>query len=90
MKFDLAGKTAIVTGGANGIGKACCLMLADYGANVVVADLKEEAAQGVAAEIGKNGGEALAVSCNVTQGRRPGWVGGQNARRVWRRSYFGQ
>ena len=42
-------------------------MLADYGANVVVADLKEDAARGVAAEISKNGGKAVAAPCNVTQ-----------------------
>ena len=34
--FDLKGKTAIVTGGAGGIGKACCEILAAYGAKVVV------------------------------------------------------
>ena len=67
QEFDLTGKTAVVTGGASGIGKACCLLLAAYGANVVVADLKEDAAQGVATEIGKNGGRALALACNVTQ-----------------------
>ena len=66
-EFDLTDKTAIITGGANGIGKACCVMLADYGANVVVADLKEDAAQKVAAEISRADGKALAVSCDVTK-----------------------
>ena len=65
--FDLEDKTAIVTGGANGIGKACSMMLAEYGANVVVADLKKGAAQSVAAEISRSDGKALAVSCNVTK-----------------------
>ena len=65
--FDLKDKTAIVTGGANGIGKACSMMLAEYGANVVVADLKEDAAQSVAAEISRSDGKALAVPCNVTK-----------------------
>lgn len=63
--FDLRNKTAIVSGGGNGIGKACCQMLADYGANVVVADLKTEDAQNVANEIIARGGQALGVSCNV-------------------------
>ncbi len=36
--FNLKGRTAIVTGGANGIGKASCEILAAYGANVVVSD----------------------------------------------------
>lgn len=40
--FDLQGKTAIVTGGANGIGKASCRILAAYGANVVVSDYNLE------------------------------------------------
>ena len=38
--FDLSGKTAIVTGGANGIGKASALRLAQADANIVIADLK--------------------------------------------------
>ena len=66
-EFDLTGKTAIITGGANGIGKACSMMLAEYGANVVVADLKQDAAQNVAAEISRADGKALAVPCNVTK-----------------------
>lgn len=65
--FDLQGKTAIVSGGGNGIGKACCLMLAKFGANVVVADLKTEDAQAVVDEIAGEGGKALAVSCNVLE-----------------------
>lgn len=65
--FDLQNKTAIVSGGGNGIGKACCLMLAKFGANVVVADLKTEDAQAVVDEIICRGGHALAVSCNVLE-----------------------
>ena len=65
--FNLEGKTAIVTGGGNGIGKGCCLMLSDSGANVVVADLKLEDAQKVADEINQKGGRAIAISCNVTK-----------------------
>lgn len=62
--FDLSGKTAIVSGG-NGIGKACCIRLAEYGANIVVADFKEDDAQKVVDEIEKKGGKGLSVSCNV-------------------------
>lgn len=48
----LKGKVAIVTGGASGIGWATCRLLADQGANVLVADLNEERAQIRAAELG--------------------------------------
>ena len=65
--FNLEGLTAIVSGGGNGIGKACCLMLSDSGANIVVADLKTEDAQKVADQINEKGGKALAVSCDVTK-----------------------
>lgn len=64
--FDLNGKAAIVTGGGNGIGKACCLFLAKAGAAVAVSDLKLSDAQAVADEINASGGKAIAVECNVT------------------------
>lgn len=63
--FDLSGKVAIITGGANGIGAACSRMLAEYGASIVIADLKVDDAQKVVNEIKANGGKALAVECNV-------------------------
>lgn len=65
--FDLSGKTAIVTGGGNGIGKSSCETLAAYGANVVVSDLKLEDAEKVADQINQDGGNSIAVSCNVTK-----------------------
>jgi NAD(P)-dependent dehydrogenase (short-subunit alcohol dehydrogenase family) len=51
----LAGKTAIVTGGANGIGRACAERFVAEGANVVVADLLAEPGRAAAAEIGPDG-----------------------------------
>ncbi|MCO5725598.1 SDR family NAD(P)-dependent oxidoreductase [Robiginitalea marina] len=63
--FDLKNKTAIVTGGGNGIGRGACETLAAFGANVVVSDLKLEDAEQVASEIKTRGGKAIAVSCNV-------------------------
>jgi 7-alpha-hydroxysteroid dehydrogenase len=65
--FDLSGKTAIVTGGGNGIGKSSCEMLAAYGANVVVSDLKPEDAESTADQINKSNGKAIALRCNVTR-----------------------
>lgn len=65
--FDLKGKTAIVTGGAAGIGKASCEILAAYGANVVVSDYNLDAAKATAKEIVDAGGKAIAIDCDVTK-----------------------
>lgn len=65
--FDLTGKTAIVTGGGNGIGKASSLMLAQFGAQVVVSDYVLDAAEKVALDINNYGGKAIAVRCDVTK-----------------------
>jgi 3-oxoacyl-[acyl-carrier protein] reductase len=54
MPFDLSGQTAIVTGGATGIGEAISKRLADAGATVVVADLNKEGAAQVAASLPNN------------------------------------
>ncbi len=51
--MQLKDKVAIVTGGARGIGAAICRRYADEGARVVVADLLEQEATGLAAEIGR-------------------------------------
>jgi len=62
----LKGKTIIVTGSGQGIGKGIALKLAKEGSSVVVADLNEENAQKVADEINSNGGKALAVKVDIT------------------------
>lgn len=51
--FDLTGKIAIVTGGANGIDKATARRLAQAGANMAIADLKLEDANAVVAVVVK-------------------------------------
>jgi 3-hydroxybutyrate dehydrogenase len=55
---DLSGRTALVTGGAGGIGRACAVRLAAAGADVVVADRDGDGAQRVAEEVG---GRSLVV-----------------------------
>lgn len=55
---DLHGRTALVTGGASGIGAACARALSAAGARVTVADIDGDAARSLAAEIG---GEAWEV-----------------------------
>lgn len=65
--FDLTGKTAIITGGAGGIGKACCEMLAAFGANVVVSDYNLEAARETSKAINDQGGKSIAIECNVLE-----------------------
>jgi NAD(P)-dependent dehydrogenase (short-subunit alcohol dehydrogenase family) len=58
--MDLEGKVGVVTGGASGIGAACCRAFAGRGARVVVADVNQEGARAVADETG-----GLAVRCDV-------------------------
>jgi len=55
---DLAGRIAVITGGANGIGAACAIRLGSAGATVVIADLDAGAAAEVAAKVGGRAIEA--------------------------------
>ena len=63
--FD--GKTVIVTGGGGGIGGATSRRFAREGARVAVLDLNLEAAEKTAGQIRAEGGEALAVQCDITR-----------------------
>ena len=56
--MDFTGKTVIVTGGANGIGRGCCLNFAKLGASVLVADIDSINAEKTAGEINASGGSA--------------------------------
>jgi len=62
----LTGKVALITGGANGMGKSEATIFAKEGARVVVADLLEADGQKVVAEIKAAGGEARFVKLDVT------------------------
>jgi len=62
MRFD--GKVVIVTGGANGIGRACVGRFVDEGAKVVIVDI-DEAGEAMAEELRKGGGETTFIDCDV-------------------------
>jgi len=67
MKFNLQGKTAIVTGGGSGIGKAISKTLAAQGASVHILELNVDAAQESANEIVEHEGIAFGHKCNVAK-----------------------
>lgn len=62
----LAGKVAIVTGAAGGLGAEIARMFAEEGASVVLADIRAAAAHSVVESIQAAGGDAIAVSADVT------------------------
>lgn len=63
--MELLGKVALVTGAAQGIGKAIALLLAEKGADVVVSDINIEKAQETAKEIEEKGRRSIALKVNV-------------------------
>lgn len=65
----LKDKTAIVTGGASGIGKAIALFFAREGARVAVLDIQEQAAEELVCAIQEEGGTAAAFRCDVSNQR---------------------
>src|SRR4029079_3958805 len=68
----LANKVSIVTGAANGIGRAIAELFAEQGAWVLVADIDREAGESVAREICESGGEAKFVHTDVTSPEQVG------------------
>lgn len=64
---DLRGKTALVTGGGRGIGRATALKLAHCGARTIVTARHPEEIEAVAREIEGTGGEAFALPCDVSR-----------------------
>lgn len=62
----LADQVAVVTGSGRGIGRAISHSLAKEGAKVVISDINEELCKQTAADFEKEGFQAIAVPCNVT------------------------
>lgn len=65
MELEIAGKTAIVTGGGSGLGAETCQRLAAEGVRVAVADIDLTKARAVAEAIEAGGGQAIAVQADV-------------------------
>lgn len=70
MTVRLKDKVAVITGAANGIGRAVAETFAREGARLMLADLMEEELERVAAAIRQNGGEAQTFVCDVTDRSR--------------------
>lgn len=64
--MGLEGKTAIITGGAAGIGRAIALRLAEDGAAIAILDVDAEKAQETVKELEAAGAKAMAVTCDIT------------------------
>ena len=69
IRFDFGGMTAVVTGAGQGIGRAIALAFARVGANVVAADINENGARAVLAEIEAAGGKGLALRVDVSDSK---------------------
>lgn len=65
--MSLKDRVAVVTGAAQGIGRACAERLSRDGAKVVVSDMNAKGAEAVAAAIAKAGGTATAIACDVAK-----------------------
>ncbi|MGL5167223.1 MAG: SDR family oxidoreductase [Afipia sp.] len=67
-KFSLAGKAAVVTGGAGILGQKFCAGLAEFGAKVAVIDIDEASAAALAERLSADyGTEAIGLSCNIAE-----------------------
>lgn len=62
----LAGRTAIITGGAGGMGRAASVIFAKAGANVAILDIAKDAGRDTAADIRRTGGQAIFIETDVS------------------------
>ncbi|WP_240421315.1 SDR family NAD(P)-dependent oxidoreductase [Paenibacillus periandrae] len=67
MSERFAGKVCLVTGASSGIGRATAIAFGQQGASVIVADMNAQAGEEVAAEIKRNGSDAIFVPVNISQ-----------------------
>jgi NAD(P)-dependent dehydrogenase (short-subunit alcohol dehydrogenase family) len=68
-RFSLAGRVALVTGGGTGIGRATALVLAEHGADIVVAGRRPEPLATAVAAVESIGRRALSITADVSQPR---------------------
>lgn len=64
-RFRFDGRVAMVTGGAGAIGSAIAVGLAEHGADLSIADLREEPVAAIARQTGSLGRKSLAIRCDV-------------------------
>ena len=67
MQGLLAGKSALITGGGSGIGRATALAFAREGARIAVADLSADNAAATVEQINNAGGQAMSIALDVTE-----------------------
>lgn len=65
--FNLAGRVALVSGAASGLGRAMAIALAEYGADLMLLDLNEEGLKHTAEAIRGSGQRAAPIRCDVSQ-----------------------
>ena len=64
--FDLSGRVALVSGAAQGMGRAMAIGFAEAGADVMICDINSEGIQATADHIQKLGRRAVPVTCDIT------------------------
>src|SRR3954463_2402223 len=67
VEIDFTGKVALITGAANGIGRATALAFAKSGAKIVVVDRDSAGGEATAGIIRQQGGEAIFIAADVTK-----------------------